>query len=378
MKANVVHIDLNSCGGAERVSIATIQALLEMDIDVYLAAVRRPDLKRLEHAFGKHAIAHLSKVKTNIDLSGNGKRYDLVVNTHGDMLPYYREGANKYSSIVYCHFPLARYIIDFEDSRYLSLIQMFNKTDFGDGVTDTQMRHKLALYFKEIYEKMLRNSTVVTNSEFSRRVMRKWFGIDAAIVYPPVDVDTFRNASLHSDKREGSDTILVVSRFNPTKKIENALELARQLKGNKIGDRMVIVGNLCPEFVGYYSYLQQLTKSYGLTDYVKLETNVGFDNLLQLMAESKVYFHSLPGEPFGISTAEAMSAGVIPIIPFIGGHAEFVPNEYHFRTFGEAVELVSCALDKPQSERNRISSLVSRFSTPNYIRNIQQIVENCC
>jgi glycosyltransferase involved in cell wall biosynthesis len=360
MKAKVVHIDLNPCGGAERVAIATIQALLEMGIETDVAALRAPDLKRLGHAFGEHSVRHMSKIKTSIAFSSNDN-YDLVINTHGDILPYYPK--DKCPFMVYCHFPIAKYTIDSKNSRYLSLIQAFNRTNDAADQPPEALRER--------YGKMIRNSVLLTNSEFSQRALSKSFGIDSTIVYPPVDVDSFRN-SLRSDNR--GNTILVVSRINPTKKIENAIRLAALLKADGVGDRMVIVGNLSPECASYFSYLQQLVENYNLTDYVKLEANVSFDRLLQLMAESKVYFHTLPGEPFGISTAEAMSAGVIPIVPDIGGHNEFVPNEYQFHKFDAAVKLISSALHKPQCERERISMLVNRFSVSNYIHNIKQIV----
>jgi len=45
----------------------------------------------------------------------------------------------------------------------------------------------------------MKNSTVLTNSEYSRRAIFKIFGIDNAIVVsPPVDVDSFRNGALTS------------------------------------------------------------------------------------------------------------------------------------------------------------------------------------
>jgi len=50
------------------------------------------------------------------------------------------------------------------------------------------------------------------------------------------------------------------------------------------------------------------------------------------MRETNIYFHTLAGESFGISTVEAMSAGLIPIVPDIGGHTEFVPRKYQFHT----------------------------------------------
>ena len=66
----------------------------------------------------------------------------------------------------------------------------------------------------------MKNSTVITNSEFSRKAIFEAFdgssndsgrGIDEVqILRPPVDVDTFRRALLSStkNKREEDDIIL--------------------------------------------------------------------------------------------------------------------------------------------------------------------------
>jgi hypothetical protein len=44
MKANVIHGDFNPCGGAERLSLVTIQALFEMGIDdIDLTTLTRPN-----------------------------------------------------------------------------------------------------------------------------------------------------------------------------------------------------------------------------------------------------------------------------------------------------------------------------------------------
>ena len=91
------------------------------------------------------------------------------------------------------------------------------------------------------------------------------------------------------------------------------------------------------------------------------------------MRRSKVYLHPLPGEPFGISTVEAMSAGIIPVVPDIGGHTEFVPAKYQFHTFRQGVQAVAAALDAPASERIQISHLTQKYSVANYIKRFQQI-----
>src|SRR5574339_925735 len=102
MRANVIHTDLNPCGGAEQLSLGTIQALIEMDYEVELTLARPPDIARLKKAFGEKRVGKLfDQVKRINSLGrlpiGNGagpakasdgvrSEYDIQVNTHGDML----------------------------------------------------------------------------------------------------------------------------------------------------------------------------------------------------------------------------------------------------------------------------------------------------
>jgi glycosyltransferase involved in cell wall biosynthesis len=166
----------------------------------------------------------------------------------------------------------------------------------------------------------------------------------------------------------------VISRFHPTKKIENAIRLAKLLRQNEVGIRMNIVGNMPPDGNGYFNYLRHLVSHYELEDFIRFEIDVRFDRLLHLMRRSKVYLHPLPGEPFGISTIEAMSAGIIPVVPDIGGHTEFVPAKYQFHTFRQGVEAVAAALGAPISERIQISHSTQKYSVANYVKRFQHIV----
>ena len=222
---------------------------------------------------------------------------------------------------------------------------------------------------------MIRNSTVLTNSEYSRRAIWNTFGTDSTVLSPPVEVERFRSAVwLRRSGKKYASTILVISRLHHTKKIENAIRLAKLLKKNKIAEGMTIVGDLSPDSLQYYSYLKQMVKEYNLGKYVKFEVNANFGKLIDLMRRSKVYLHPLPGEPFGISIVEAMSAGLIPVVPDIGGHTEFVPSKYQYHTFGGAVEAIAKAIEAPYSERNQLSGSVRKFSVSNYIQSFQKIL----
>ncbi len=91
----------------------------------------------------------------------------------------------------------------------------------------------------------MRSSTVLTNSESSRRTIANAFGLENThVLGPPMDIETFQNVALEANGHcERNDTVVVISRIDPHKQIENAFKLAKMLKDKKIGNEMKIVGN---------------------------------------------------------------------------------------------------------------------------------------
>jgi alpha-1,2-mannosyltransferase len=366
--ANIVHISLNARGGAERLAISTIKALSSMGIDIELHTFEKPDLPSISQTYGESIEKDVKKIRTlNIFESSSKRKYDITINTHGDMLPFFQKNFGKNNAIIYCHFPMAGYLLDCHDNDYTNMVETLSLSHLTPECRSGYFRG-----IKNSYRKMLSNCTVITNSEFSRKAISKSYGVESRVLYPPVDVDTFRREALPSGVRD--DSILVLSRFHPSKKIENAIRLAYLLKHNNVGDRMEIVGNISAGYIRYYNYLCHLVKFYKLEQYVRFEVNVKFERLLDLMRRAKAYVHPLPGEPFGISTVEAMGAGIVPVVPNLGGHAEFVPLRYQFHTFGEGVEAVALALDAPASERIKISNSIQKFSIANYIKLFQHLL----
>jgi glycosyltransferase involved in cell wall biosynthesis len=348
-------------------AVITIKTLRSMGIDVQLETLEDPDMALITDAYGEGLELGIKKIVKLDPFRGNeGGIYDLTINTHGDMLPYFRKDFTKKNSIVYCHYP-AGSCLNRGDPAYHDTIRKLGLTHFSIESADK--------YFTKLtnaYREMMLNSMVLTNSEFSRKAIFNEFGVDSTVVHPPVDVETFRNASLWSDIRD--DSILVVSRFHPSKKLENAIHLARLLKRKGIGKCVKIAGNINPNDATYYRYLKNLVRRYGLQDFIMFEVNVNFGKLLDLMRRTKVYFHPMPGEPFGISTVEAMSAGLVPVVPDTGGHTEFVPKKYRFHTFKQAAEAVAAALSATPSERLQISYSTQKYSSANYVTRFSQIV----
>lgn len=387
MKAGVIHTDLNPCGGAEQLSISTVQALLGMGMDVDLHVARAPDVPRLENAFGRERIRPifdrigiklLGRLPIELGQAGaltcvqktSMEEYDLIVNTHADILPYFLPSFSTKKCISYCHFPVAADYVAQRNMEYLKA--------FADlGLLSNEMAEAPGSFwrgFLEYYLLTLRNSHVVTNSNFSRQAIARWLrGEPASVIAPPVGVEEFRSALL--GRRDG--TVLVVSRINKSKKLENAVMLARMLKRQGTGGRMVIAGNLSPDDrfgCAYYLQLENMIARQGLSGYVKILLNVELEKLQSLMGSASVYFHPLAEEPFGISVVEAMSAGLVPVVPDVGGPAEFVPPEYQYGSLEEAAGIVRHALAASSGKRMALSDSVRDFSSAAYIRRFQEFV----
>jgi glycosyltransferase involved in cell wall biosynthesis len=406
MKANVIHGDFNPCGGAERLSLITMQALLEIGIDFDLTTLKSPHISKLQNTYGKNLVSVMEKInKINVinimeelrqqqqEEDHEDYNYDITINTNGDAAPYYHSSFSKDNAITYCHFPSTKYHIESENIEYL-------KTDLGmtersnvfsdnknyedinnpiDCKTKLQFSRRKECFdiLKYGYWNLMRNSTVITNSEFSRRAIVNAFGMNNIyILSPPIDIETFRNvASMSNGDDERNDIVLVISRIAPHKKIENAIKLAKILKDSKIGKGMKIVGNLYDYFFDYYYELKHMVLDLGLTDYITFEINASLAKLLYIIGESRVYFHPMVGDHFGMAVVEAMAAGLIPVVPNEGGPTEFVPREYQFNTIEQAAEIITYVFNHlPKTERIKINDNINKFSNSHYIDGFQTIL----
>ena len=408
MKANLIHGDFNPCGGAERLSLITMKSLLEVGIDFDLTTLKSPDIQKLENSFGKNLVSVMKCAKRVNVINileelrqqqqgepDNYYTYDITINTNGDAAPYYHPSFSKNNAITYCHYPSTKYHIEFENTEYLrtdlgmtenTLIFSDNR-NYEDINNSKNCQAKLQSsrkreYFEILkygYYNLMKNSIVITNSEFSRRAIVNAFGLeDIRILSPPIDIETFRNSVLiiNDDDDSGRrDIILVISRIAPHKKIENAIKLAKILKDNSIGSEMKIVGNLYSYFSDYYSGLKQMIKELGLTDYVTFEINASLDQLLSIIQESRVYFHPMVGEHFGMSVIEAIAAGLIAVVPGEGGVTEFVSQEYQYNTLQHAAEIIMDVLNNVhKTEQIKIGKDIDKFSNSHYIAGFRTIL----
>jgi glycosyltransferase involved in cell wall biosynthesis len=139
---------------------------------------------------------------------------------------------------------------------------------------------------------------IAISKEIQSRI-KKYYGRDSVIIYPPVDVQRFRPTG-----RPAEDYYLIVSRLIPYKRIDLAIQACNRLKR-----RLIIVGEGRDR--------RQLEAIAGPT--VQFKGRRPWAEVTELMANCRAFI--FPGfEDFGISPLEAQAAGR-PVIAFARGGA---------------------------------------------------------
>jgi glycosyltransferase involved in cell wall biosynthesis len=375
-KAVVIHHTLNALGGETTVAIETIESLYELGYEVELVTVQPPDLDSISRAYGKKI--HIGRIKSLLPFKLNYfgiyqrlltmlssidlKDSDVVINTHGDALPYRISGATPY--LLYLHFPtfLMSSTASYASNKYRK--SLFWRAYFKPY---TLLTRSLAM------RAITRSSLILTNSTFSREAIRQAFAdVHPYVLYPPVDTERFSHAySQPLNAREVK--VLVVARFSPEKQIENAITVAHLLGGNI---KFHIVGSLAPANRPYLKMLQNMIENYDLTHTVTLTPNGSNEELVNAMSKSMIYLHTMIGEHFGVSIVEAMAAGLLPIVPAYGGCSEIVPSEYQYHTLEEAADYIARnAKIADDKKRMQMHNIARQFSPDNFRKAMKQYIE---
>lgn len=183
----------------------------------------------------------------------------------------------------------------------------------------------------------------IANSRITQERIRRAYGIDAALVHPPVDVERFH-------PRPRGKRLLVVSRLLPYKRIDVVVEAA-----NRAGIALDVVGD--------GPSLDALRKLAGPT--VVCHGRLPDDAVTELMQGCRAF--CLPGiEDFGMTPVEANAAGK-PVIAFAGGGAletleEGVSGAFFREHTADAILDAIRRCDAIQTPPEQLAQAAKRFS----------------
>ncbi len=360
MKVAIVCDWLVGIGGAERVVLELHNLYPEAPIftsqydpsaiDWFKSAdVRTSWLQKFPKKFRKFFPVLRAWYFSNLDLSD----YDLVLSSSGAEAKAVKVGPTTLH-ISYCHSPTHYYWSRYEE--YLA--------HPGFGLLDPLARLGLKLLVSPMrsWDKKAaqKPNYLVANSTFIKSQIKKYYGRDATVIHPPVDIDRFENQ--HNEKRNG---FLIAGRQTPYKRFD--LAVAAVTKNNL---ELTVIGN-GPDNA-------KLRKIAGPS--VTFLTNV---------ADSKMpeHFHKAAGfifpgiDDFGIVAVEAMAAGTPVIALKDGGSLDYVqPGKTGLFFDRPTVESLSEALDRFKGsdfDSKFIAASANKFSISAFKEAFESFIDVC-
>lgn len=288
-----------------------------------------------------------------LDLS----KYDLIISSAHAVSKGVLTGPDQIH-ISYVHSPI-RYAWDLQH-------QYLKESGLTKGLKG--IISKLILHYIRIWDYRTANGVdyFLANSNFIARRIKKVYGREAQVVYPPVDVTSF---SLQATKE---NYYFTASRMVPYKKMDLIVEAFSAMPDKKL----VVVGD-GPDF--------EKVKSKA-SDNIELLGYQSFDVLKKYMQNAKAFVFAAE-EDFGITPVEAQACGT-PVIAFgKGGALETVveADEPELSTgvfFKEqTVESIINAVHKFETNASRynaefIRENSLRFSPERFKKEMEDIVNN--
>jgi len=280
-----------------------------------LRGVRERRVERGEHGFGIPGPNGLrQQLKANHrELTG---RYDLFIYSGHGVPPFCYARAG----LVYCHFP-----IEVAPQRDLATNPQWQRR------SRVERWLRLRLYRHFWHKRMRRYARVLTNSQFTAGWIERFWGCQAEVVYPPVELDPPRLAKHRQ--------IISAGRFHggPRSKGQLAqVKAFRQFLSEAGGGWRLLLAGSCTSESGDRAYLAEVRQAAeGLP--VDFLVNVDRQGMVRVLAESSLFWHTTGlevdeqqrpalAEHFGIVTVEAMRAGCVPVVIASGGQREIVED----------------------------------------------------
>ena len=289
-KAAIYNPYLDTLGGGEKYTLSFAKVLAEdLGFDVDIEWKDTGIREKLINRFGFKLPNNINFIKS----VNRGEGYDLIFWVSDGSIPTLRAKDN------YIHFQ-----VPFQ------------------GVNGKSLLNKMKLF---------RVKKVICNSEFTKKVIDKEFGLESVCLYPPIDTKLFK------PKRK-ENIISYVGRFSTltqSKGQEILIGVFKKLvKEKNFKDwKLILAGGVEVGVGEEVKRLKKLIKNFN----IEIIESPDFGRIVDIYGRSKIFW-SATGfgvdekknpekvEHFGITLIESMASGCVPLVYKAGGFKEVLSN----------------------------------------------------
>jgi glycosyltransferase involved in cell wall biosynthesis len=358
MKVAIVHYWLVGMRGGERVIEALCDLYPQADIFTHVYVPDMISEKIHKHKIIPSFINSLPRAprmyKTYLPLMPMAlehfdlRGYDLIISSESGPAKGVLAPADAVH-VCYCHTPM-RYIWN-----------MYHDYRDGAGWLTRAMMPMVSHYLRmwDVTSAHRVDSFVANSATVAARI-RRYYGVSAEVIYPPVDIEAFQVA----ESTKIGDFYLMVGELVSYKRPDLAVEAF-----NKMGAKLVVIGG--------GEMLDELRRIAGPT--VSILGQQPFEVLRDHYARCQALV--FPGEEdFGMVPVEAMASGR-PVIAFgRGGAMETVVDGETGIFFGEqSVEAIAAAIKRFRNftvDSTKISEHARKFGTDHFLAKFKKHVDS--
>ncbi|MFA5895175.1 MAG: glycosyltransferase [Candidatus Shapirobacteria bacterium] len=280
-----------------------------------------------------------------LDLSG----YDTVISSSHSFMSKNVRSDNNAFHLSYIHTP-PRYLYD-----------EFNEIEFIKGRIGSVLFWPIKKILRGIDKRgAKRPDKLVANSKNVQTRIKRYYGREVQVVYPPVDDFTLKK---YFGRKRG-DYYIWVSRLVKQKGIYQAVETCEQM-----GRKLIVVG-------GGDELTKLRQKKY---KWVTFEGACSDEKKFQLMSKSKALIYTSVDEDFGIVPVESLMMGVPVIARNSGGVREVVREGVNGLLFadngGRGLEKTIIEFEKKDFDRLGCRKSVSSFGQQIFMDKLRDIIK---
>jgi len=191
----------------------------------------------------------------------------------------------------------------------------------------------------------------LSNSKFTKEFVKKIYGVESKILYPPVPVRKYLHINIHEKRKP----CILIARPEAATGISILPRIAEHLPKNA---KIIVIGDIDRIGMRALRVLKRVGVEFKYLGYLTGEQKI------EIFRRCPLYINLAVNETFGITIIEALAAGCVPIAHDSGGVPEYLPSNLRYSTPDEAAEKAAVYMDTNNRLREELRNIALKFDEP--------------